>query len=48
MKINLDGFNTQSAPMDAIEEIVRDVDEGFVNPLVAINYIRSVCIEWRQ
>lgn len=48
MHINLAGFDTQTAPVDAIAEIVNDVKEGFVNPLLAISYIDAIIIEWRQ
>lgn len=48
MHINLEGLNTQTAPVDAIAEIVEDVKGGFVNPLTALNYIEAIIIEWRQ
>jgi len=38
---------SQTAPMDAIEDIVADFDAGYCNPLEALSSIRSIVIEWR-
>ena len=46
--INLSGFDTQSAPMAAIAEIISDCYNGHVSPKMAIDYINAVCCEWSQ
>jgi hypothetical protein len=47
-KINLNGMDTQSAPMAAIAEIITDCYNGHVSPKMAIDYINAVCCEWSQ
>jgi hypothetical protein len=46
--IDLRGFDTQSAPMDAIAEIVDDTLNNYIDPKTAINYIYAVVCEWRH
>jgi hypothetical protein len=46
-KIDLRGFDTQSAPMSAIEEIVNDCLNEYVDHKTAINYINAVVREWK-
>jgi hypothetical protein len=46
--IDLRGWDTQLNPMAAIEDIVRDNLEGFVDAKTAIQYINAICIEWRH
>lgn len=45
--INLSGFNTQVAPMKAIDEILRDYYEGSVNSREAMEYINAINCEWK-
>jgi hypothetical protein len=47
MFIDLKGFDTQLAPMAAIEEIVKDCEDKFISPKMAIAYINAVVHEWR-
>lgn len=44
--IDLTGFNTQSAPMAAIAEVLTDYYEGSVNSREAMEYINAITIEW--
>ena len=45
--INLEGFNTQVAPMKAIDEVLRDYYEGCVNAKEAMEYINAINCEWK-
>lgn len=45
--INLEGFDTQVAPMKAIDEIMRDYMEGCVNSKEAMSYIHAIVCEWK-
>lgn len=46
--INLEGFDTQSAPMKAITEVVKDYFECSVSSREAMNYIFAICEEWNH
>lgn len=46
--INLEGFNTQVAPMDAITEVLEDWDNGFVSGIEALRIIKAVTYEWNH
>lgn len=46
--VDLRGWNTQTAPMDAISEIVNDNFNGHVDAKTAMTYIAAVCAEWRH
>lgn len=41
-------FNTQVAPMDAIETILKDYHDTFLSPKEALSIITAITIEWRQ
>jgi hypothetical protein len=45
--INLEGFDTQLAPMKAIDEVLRDYYEGSVNAKEAMEYINAINCEWK-
>lgn len=45
--INLDGFNTQVAPMKAVDEVLRDYYEGCVSAREAMEYINAINCEWK-
>lgn len=47
MIINLEGFDTQLAPMKAIDEILRDYYDGSINSKEAISYINAINCEWK-
>jgi|LakMenEpi03Aug12_release.lakeMendotaPanAssembly.Ray.scaffolds.fasta_scaffold6285382_1 hypothetical protein len=48
MFVNLKGFDTQLAPMAAIEEIAKDYEGEFINAKMAMMYINAIVHEWRQ
>lgn len=46
--IDMTGLNTQSAPMAAIEEVLKDHFNGFTSSAETLNIINAISIEWRQ
>jgi hypothetical protein len=38
---------SQTAPMDAIADVIADFDAGYCNPLETLSSIRGIVIEWR-
>ena len=48
MFVDLKGFDTQLAPMAAIEEILNDCHGEFISPKMAVIYITAIVHEWRQ
>jgi len=46
--INMTGLNTQSAPMDAVESILKDYYDNCINSKEAIVIINAIVTEWRQ
>ena len=47
MHVNLKGFDTQSAPMEAIAEVTKDCLDNFISPKMAIAYINAIVCEWQ-
>lgn len=45
--IDMDGLNTQSAPMDAIAEVMNDYHGGFTNSVETLAIINAIVSEWR-
>lgn len=45
--IDMAGFDTQRAPMDAIESVLNDYHEGFTNSVETIAIISAITTEWR-
>lgn len=46
--IDLNGFNTQLAPMAAIAEVLNDYHGGFTNSVETVSIITAITTEWRQ
>ena len=46
--IDLNGFDTQSAPMAAIAEVLNDYHGGFTNSMETVSIITAITTEWRQ
>ena len=46
--IDMTGLNTQTAPMDAVAEILNDYHGGFINSIEAMSIINAITVEWRQ
>lgn len=44
--IDMTGLNTQSAPMAAIDEVLKDHFNGFTSPAETLNLISAISIEW--
>lgn len=44
--IDMIGLDTQSAPMAAIEEALKDHFNGFTSPAETINLITAISVEW--
>jgi hypothetical protein len=45
--IDMTGFDTQLAPMKAIDEVLTDLDGGFINNREAIGIINAIVCEWK-
>lgn len=46
--IDMTGLDTQSAPMKAIDDILKEYHNGFLSGIEALNIISIVSIEWKQ
>lgn len=46
--IDMSGFKTQTEPMKAIEETLKDYKDGFLSGLEALGIINAISTEWRQ
>lgn len=46
--IDMTGLDTQLAPMKAIDEVLADYYNGFINSKEALGIINAVNCEWRQ
>ena len=46
--IDLSGFNTQTEPMSAIEMVLTDYQQSFLDPKEALSIINAIAVEWRQ
>lgn len=46
--IDMNGLDTQRAPMEAIFEILNDYHGGFVNAVETLSIINAVAVEWKQ
>jgi hypothetical protein len=46
--IDLTGFDTQSAPMGAIAEVLNDYHGGFTNSVETLSIVNAIVTEWRQ
>jgi hypothetical protein len=38
---------SQTAPMDAIADVIADFDAGYCNAVEALSSIRGIAIEWQ-
>lgn len=45
--IDMTGFDTQLAPMKAIDEVLTDLDGGFINNKEALGIINAIVCEWK-
>lgn len=45
--IDLNGFDTQSAPMNAIAEVLNDYNGGFTNSVETLSIVNAIVTEWR-
>ena len=45
--IDMTGLNPQIAPMKAIDEVLNDLNGGFINQKEAIGIINAVVCEWK-
>ena len=45
--IDLTGFDTQSAPMSAIAEVLNDYNSGFTNSVETLAIVNAIVTEWR-
>lgn len=46
--IDMSGFDTQTAPIDAIISVLEDYSNGFTNSIETIGIINAIATEWRQ
>ena len=46
--IDLSDFDTQSAPMSAIAEVLNDYNGGFTNSIETLAIVNAITAEWRQ
>ena len=45
--VDLSGLNTQSAPMDAIAEVLNDYHGGFTTAVETVAVVNAIVSEWR-
>lgn len=45
--INMSGLDTQTAPMGAVEDVVKDYVGGFLTATEAIDIVTAIVHEWR-
>jgi hypothetical protein len=45
--IDMTGLDTQLAPMKAIDEVVGDYTNGFINSKEALGIINAIVCEWK-
>lgn len=45
--LDLTGFDTQSAPMSAIAEVLNDYHGGFNNAVETVALVNAIVTEWR-
>lgn len=45
--LDLAGLDTQSAPMDAIAEVLNDYNNGFTNSVETLSIVNAIVTEWR-
>jgi hypothetical protein len=45
--IDLSGFDTQLAPMDAIAEALNDYHNGFTSSIETLGIISAITTEWK-
>lgn len=46
--IDLAGFHTQIAPMEAIMSVLGDYQNGFTTSIETLAVINAIAVEWRQ
>jgi hypothetical protein len=46
--IDMTGFDTQLAPMKAIDEVLTDLYGGFINNKEALGIINAIVCEWKH
>lgn len=46
--IDMTGLDTQTAPMDAICEVLNDYNTNCINAIEAMAIVNAVTTEWRQ
>lgn len=46
--IDMSGLDTQSAPMKAIDNILKEYHQGFLSGIETLNAITAISIEWHQ
>lgn len=45
--LDMAGLNTQTAPMDAIAEVLNDYHGGFTNAVETVALVNAIVTEWR-
>lgn len=45
--LDMTGLNTQTAPMDAIAEVLNDYNNGFTNSVETLSIVNAIVTEWR-
>lgn len=45
--IDMTGFDAQTAPMDAIAEVLNDYNGGFTNSVETLAIVNAIVTEWR-
>lgn len=45
--IDMTGLDTQTAPMDAIAEVLNDYHGGFTNAIEVVALVNAITTEWR-
>ena len=45
--IDMTGLDTQTAPMDAIAEVLNDYHGGFTNAIETVALVNAITTEWR-
>ena len=45
--LDMTGLDTQTAPMDAIAEVLNDYNGGFTNAIEAVALVNAITTEWR-
>lgn len=46
--IDMSGLDTQSAPMKAIDDVLKEYHQGFLSGIETLNVITAISIEWHQ